>query len=720
MYKFKIKDESFARGFIECPSEDLYMRTASATYKLCSECALGLHNGIPLYVDWDGQSIKHSFCGFDVDIDKLKAKAAKDPENANDYETIISTFRPFVDLDRKINDSFTQEERDIVDVIAGWGGTWRGHAVPDFADIAKYGTNGMREKILYYKNLNKGKDDFYDALILTMDAVDVLASRYHDYAAELLTHTSDEKEIKRLNRIVRAFKNSTKEPAEDFVAACLIYSLLVFLDSPDSPGHFDWYMWEFWQKTEYSEARAVLEDIWEWFHLLRIWNLCISGSDENWNDHTNDLSYEILDVARKYKYQTPNLTMRVHRNTPEKLLQAAAETVATGIGMPVFYNDEAVCPALERLGIPPKDSHLYVMNGCNQIDIQGKSHMGLEDGEVNLGKAVEAVFSRGYDRISGRKFALDTGDPTSFKTFDEFYDAVIKQIDYLIENVCDMANRAHIVYSVLLPDPLRAATIEGCLEKGRGYKNCGPLYGHGQVLAEGVSDIIDSVFAVKKFVYEEKRFSMDELNRALEADFEGYEDIFSVLHKSEWRFGNDIPEVDEIAKAIIDHYNSKLLTIPTARGGYYGGGCSPFERAAYNGAAVAALPNGKRKAEPLYADSIGATPGRDVEGPTALLNSCMCFDHTLPTSGFILNIKFDKDNFNTETGKNAFIALLKTYFNGKGQQLSAAVLSREELLDAKVHPENHRNLIVRVGGYSDYFINLSNELQDNVITRTMY
>lgn len=193
-----------------------------------------------------------------------------------------------------------------------------------------------------------------------------------------------------------------QKPCHDFVQASIVFVWIFSFDGIELPGYFDQYMYDFWKVTEPAIRREYLEAVWQFFHNTRSWNLCIGGSDENWNDLSNDLTYEILDVTAKYKYQTPNLTMRCHRNTPEKLLRAAYKAIATGCGMPTLYNDEVVCPALESLGIPPCDSHLYVMNGCNQIDIQGKSHMGLEDGEVLIAKAVEFVLFNGLSSKTGK------------------------------------------------------------------------------------------------------------------------------------------------------------------------------------------------------------------------------------------------------------------------------------------------------------------------------
>ena len=237
------------------------------------------------------------------------------------------------------------------------------------------------------------------------------------------------------------------------------------------------------------------------------------------------------------------------------------------------------------------------------------------------------------------------------------------------------------------------------------------------MLTEGLPDTADSLAAVKHFVFDEKKYTMAELIDALGNNFEGYEELysdFSTYHK----FGNDIEDADEMYNEINEHIYRYFQTKQTFRGGTFGVGCSTFHRAPDYGYHLGALPNGKKKESRLLADSIGATPGCDVNGPTSLLNSVMKLDQYLATSGNVLQMKFSKNQFSTETGMAAFIALAKTYFAGGGQTLQINVVSREELLDAREHPENHANLIVRVGGFSQYFIKLDKELQDNIIRRT--
>ncbi len=716
MHKFRITDEPFAVGYLNADSESKYVRTGAGYLKAIESVKIVFDSetGFPQY-DFGNMACTSCFSsGQSPHLWLLQQKAEQNPDAAQDYQYIIDNMR-HLELGQYWS-AFNGNEWDITTSFSGWGGTWGGHAVPDLIDFARLGTDGIRKKIFSYKEKNDHAADFYEGLLITLDAIDLLGKKICIAAKEKNEKSPNSK----LERIIKTFERCPQKPAKTFAEAICVYQMIVSLDGDDSPGHFDWFMIDFWQKSDYAQSREALEDIWIYFHKTRTWNLCIGGSDENWNDKTNDLTYEILQVARKYKFQTPNLTMRCHRNTPKKLIREAAETIGCGMGMPVLYNDEVVCPALESLGIPAQDSHLYVMNGCNQIDIQGKSHMGLEDGEVNVGLALKYAIFNGFNPKHNKQIGAETGEAEELDTFEKFYDAVKTQIMYLTDAVCSMANKAQKAFAEHTANPIRSMTIEGCIEKGLDYKNSGPLYLHGQVLAEGVPELIDSLANIKKFVYEEKRFTLSEVRDALSANYEGYEKMRLTFKNSGLNFGNDIEYVDSIAKDIIDFYNTYLRTKKTYRGGIYTGGCSPFDRAANNGYAAGALPNGKKEEESIYGDSIGATPGCDVNGPTALLNSCLAFDHKLAGSGFILNLKFDKALFNSEAGINGFVSLMETYFSRGGQQLSVTVVSRQELLDALENPDAHRNLIVRVGGFSEYFVNLTPELQQNVIARTDY
>jgi len=610
--------------------------------------------------------------------------------------------------------SRTASEQAACDTMSGWGGANPGHTNPDYALPLSMGTDGLRKKVERFRHQNPGKDEFYDSMLITFDAIDKLAERYAALAREQ-SKLASEQERAALLRMADALDIVPKKPAHDFFTACQAFWLVFCFDGIDSPGRFDQYMYPYYKNSCEKDRRDCLEALWQLFHNTRTWNLCIGGSDEYFHDTSNALSYEILDVAAKFKFNTPNLSLRVHRNTPASLLQKAVEVLAEGIGMPTLYNDEIVCPALEAIGIRTPDAHLYCLNGCNQIDIMGKSHMGLEDGEVSLIKCLEYALFDGVCQITGKQVGLNTG--ANFLSFDDFFCAYKKQVEYITDLCISMANKAQEVYATHSVNPFKSAMYEGCMEKGLDYKAGATIYNHGQILTEGIADTADSLAVIKHFVYESKQLTMHELTKILCDNFVGHDVIYNKFKKFS-KFGNNDDYVDRFAKDIIDHFFSYLLTKKTYRGGLFGGGCSTWQRAPDFGRAVGAMPSGKLRGTPTIADSIAAVPGNDMKGPTALINSVLKYNHTLAKSGFVFNIKFDKKMLATQKGKDGFLHLAKVFFQEGGQQLSVNVVSAEDLRNARANPDAYKNLIVRVAGYSDYFLNLSEDLQDSIINRT--
>lgn len=645
-------------------------------------------------------------------IQDLVGRFPEHEETLRHYDREIAVFKS------KASRLYSETTEALERAGAEWGGGWGGHSNPDYGKIVNSGTEHIRSVLAKYRGKHPDEAWFYRACSYALDAVDVFGERFHELALTNAEKCENADDKALLLRMAKAFETVPKRPAYDFTSAMCSFMLIFSMDGSDSPGRFDQYMYPAYAASESKEEVAdLLDRLWDYFRDHRSWNLCISGSDENGNDETNALSYDILAMVRKKRYNTPNLTCRVHRNTPDRLWNAIADTLAVGTGLPALYNDDVVCAALEKIGVPPADSHDYCMNGCNQIDIFGKSHMGLEDGEVVFPKCLEFALHNGVDAMTGEQVSARTGDPLTFTTYDRFERAFMDQLEYVTYSACSSANAFQHLRGVFEPHPLRSCLIEGCLEKGRDYRNGGPLYNHGQVLAEGIADAGDSLYAVRKLVYEEKKYTLSELIEALDADFVGFEQLWHDFKNCD-KFGNDTEEVDEITARALNRFLKVLKRNRTYRGGVFTGGCSPYNRVARYGLQTAALPNGKRKGEPLLADSIGSTPGRDTNGPTALIRSVLRYDHTDACSGFVFQNKFEKKLFCSEKGKAAFIALAKTYFSLGGQQYTVTVVSPEELLDAKEHPENHRDLIVRVGGYSEYFVNLGEELQDNVVERS--
>ncbi len=652
--------------------------------------------------------------GLCFSVENIMKLAEDFPEHRETLQRYAYELKLFRDKAKRL---YSESEQALDRSGAEWGGGWGGHSNPNYGRIVNYGTDHIRALIAENRGKHPDEAWFYRSCSYALDAMDIIGERYRLTALERAEACENAEDKEFLLRMAKAFETVPKKPAYDFMSAVCAFMLIFALDGSDSPGRFDQYMYPAYLKTENKdEIIGLLDRLWDYFLDHRSWNLCISGSDENLNDETNELTYDILAMVRKKGYNTPNLTCRVHKNTPDKLWNAIADTLAAGTGLPALYNDDVVCTALEKIGIPPEDSHDYCMNGCNQIDILGKSHMGLEDGEVVFTKCLEFALHNGVNAMTGEKVSVETGDPRTFTSYESFERAFTDQLEYVTYNACSSANIFQHLRGVFEPHPLRSCLIEGCIEKGRDYRNGGPLYNHGQILAEGIADTGDSLYAVKKLVYDEKKYTMSELIDALDVNFEGFEQLHRDFRNCE-KFGNDIEEVDLITARVLNRFLTVLKRNNTYRGGVFTGGCSTYNRAADYGKRTAALPNGKLKGEPLLADSIAATPGRDTNGPTAQIKSVLRYNHTDACSGFVFQNKFEKKLFGSEKGKASFIALAKAYFAGGGQQYTVTVVSPEELLKAKENPENYRNLIVRVGGYSEYFVRLEDELQDSVIKR---
>lgn len=716
--------EPYACTFFENRDRPLNVRMAMAARETAKYCEIAIDKNYICHTSSGTKesAMRYNF-GSGIDVNQSQFDVLRDTyrEESGYIDEVFEYVKDY-HTGRLVDMAQDSNFKRIANTGACWGGGWAGHSNPDYDRLLHLGTDGIRKLIAKYRDSNRGKDDFYDGCDIFMDALDILGDRLHDLALEMAEdaeRSGDTSARDEYMNIAHVFETIPRAPAFDMCSAVLLFWMVFTFDGIDSPGRLDQFFIDFWRKTDHERAVLWLDRLWQAFHDTRTWNLCICGSDENWNDMTNEVSMAVLDLAEKYRYQTPNITLRVHMNTPDLVWKRAAEVLSTGIGMPALYNDEVVCAALEKMGIPPIHSHLYCMNGCNQIDIMGKSHMGLEDGEVNFGKCLEFALFDGFDPKSSAQISTHSGNASNFTTFDELIDALFYQIDFVTDAAIALSNSSQMTFARYSPSPLRSCLIEGCLERGMDYKNGGPLYGDGQILSEGMPDCIDSLAAIKKFVFDEKKYTMRELIDALRCNFAGYEEMRTVLMTAP-KFGNDDSYTDDIMRLVSEHWFAYLKTKRTFRGGKFAGGCSTFNRAAGNGRACGALPNGHLSGDPMFSDCIGAVPGRDVCGPTAAIKSALTYDQTEVTSGFVFQLRFDKQLFATEKGEDAFINLAKAYFAGGGQQLSVNVLSSDELKCARENPENYGDLIVRVGGYSDYFVRLPHDLQDNIIARTEY
>ncbi len=601
-----------------------------------------------------------------------------------------------------------------------WAG-WGGHAILDFTRILANGTDGLRERIrnaIYNDSNDEEKQSFRKSLLIICDAIDVVAQNYAQKASEMAIEETDAERKRELEEIAAICAKIPRDGASSFREALQAFWFIHLLDGNDSPGRFDQYMYPYYNRDvgngviTQEEAQSLLDHLWKRFNDVRSWNLCVSGLKPDGTDGTNDLTFMCMEATKRCQKVAPNLSLRVHKDSPDEVWMKAIEVIETGVGMPALYNDNVLVPAMMRYGISEEDARDYAMNGCSQVDIQGKSHMGLEDGEVNLLKCLELAMNNGFDPLRGRQITPKTGD--NFQSFDDLMNAYKKQVEYATMRVCKAANIVQKAHAETSPNLFRSLFIDDCIEKGINFKAGGPRYNHGQILTQGIANTADSLAVIKKLVFEEKRITMTELMDAMRNDFPD-EQFRQMLVNSAPKYGNDDDYVDAFAREIVDHFYTALNKHKTWRGGTYGGGSIVFTRAVSFGGNVGATPDGRR-ARTILADSVGPTRGRDKNGPTAMFKSVAKTPQVLAQSTYLLNVKFTPSVL--RENKEKVIALFKTYFAEGGQQIQVNVVDKETLLKAKSDPDSYHNLVVRVGGFSAYFTRLSHEYQDCIIART--
>jgi len=613
-----------------------------------------------------------------------------------------------------------------------WAG-WGGHAILDFTRILESGTDGLRERIRNAMYNDEDDDDgekqlFRKSLLMMCDAIGVFAQNYAQKAHEMALEETRAKRKRELEEIAEICSRVPQKGASSFKEALQTFWFIHLLDGNDSPGRFDQYMYPYYKRDvdnhaiTQEEAQSLLDHLWKRFNDVRSWNLCVGGLKPDGADGTNDLTFMCMEATRRCQKVAPNLSLRLHKDSPDEVWMKAIEVIETGVGMPALYNDDVLVPAMMRYGITEEDARDYAMNGCSQVDIQGKSHMGLEDGEVNLLKCLELALNNGFDPLHERQIGpktfrlsslrIETRD--NFQSFDDVVTAYKQQVKYATMRVCNVANIVQKAHAETSPNLFRSLFIDDCIEKGINFKAGGPRYNHGQILTQGIANTADALAVIKKLVFEEEKITMDELMDAMKNDFPD-EQFRQMLINGAPKYGNDDDYVDSIAEEIVDHFYTELNKHKTWRGGTYGGGSIVFVRAVSFGSKVGATPDGRR-ARTILADSVGPTRGLDKNGPTSMFKSVAKTPQVLAQSTYLLNVKFTPSVL--RENKEKVIALFKTYFAEGGQQIQVNVVDRETLLKAKSDPDSYRNLVVRVGGFSAYFTQLSNELQDCIIART--
>lgn len=673
-----------------------------------------------------------------------------------------------------------------------------GHVTVKYGEVLAIGFSGIKakaqaelDKLCLADGDYQKKSRFLEAVMISCDAAIEYARRYARLALKEAEECTDPVRKRELLQIAQNCANVPEKGATGFYEACqsfwFVQQLLQIESSGHSisPGRFDQYMYPYYQKDMESGkitrefAQELMDCIWVKLNDLNkcrdaasaegfagyslFQNLIAGGQNEEGIDVTNDLSFMSIQASMHVFLPQPSLSVRVWNGTPHEFLIRAAELTRTGIGLPAYYNDEVIIPSLMSRGLTLQDARDYNIIGCVEPQKSGKTEGWHDAAFFNMCRPLELVFSNGMDK--GVRIGPATGNVEDMTTFEQFYDAYKKQMDYAIQLLVNADNAIDMAHAERCPLPFLSSMVDDCMKVGKTVQEGGAVYNFTGPQGFGVANMADSLYSVKMLVYDKKKITMGELKEALATNFGkglGAEDVAAMTAKianelkeagktigekevaailntvvaaSEApevkangerilklieevpKFGNDISEVDAFARDVAYTYTEPLQNYKNPRGGSFQAGLYPVSANVPLGAQTGATPDGRLAYQPV-ADGVSPSAGKDVNGPTAAANSVSRLDHYIASNGTLFNQKFHPSALSGRNGLENFVGLIRSYFDQKGSHMQFNVVSRETLLDAQKHPEQYKHLVVRVAGYSALFTTLSKSLQDDIIRRT--
>ena len=513
--------------------------------------------------------------------------------------------------------------------------------------------------------------------------------------------------------------------SETFIEGFLAVNLAWMLDGCDSIGRFDQALGPLFEKDvkngklDLQFARELLDELWQNFERMNSWNLQIGGYTPEGKDGCNELTRECVLACGRNKLRRPNVAFRITEKTPDSFIVEALKALSHGSGRPPLYNDDLYVKTLKSmdLGLSDEDSREIGFGGCTETMIAGLSNVGSLEGTINLAKALELSIFDGFDPVGKNQAGPHTGKFEDFKTFEEFIAALKRQIQYQTDSFV-ASNQLELRKRFTAGDPklYRTFFTRDCVKNRKSFEAGGARYNWAVLTYQGIANTIDSAAAIRKTVFDDKSVTAKELVQALKTDFKGHEKLRQKLLTAP-KFGNDDNYVDEIGTDLITYSWKELYSHETPRGGRYIASCILFTTYLGAGRSVAATPDGRKAFEALV-DSVGAVPGCDEKGPTALLKSVAKLPLHLAAGTPVLNLRFQKSLFSSDESVAKLAKLVRAFFKQGGMQIQISVLDSKEMRNAQKDPEKHKDLIVRIGGYSEYFNILDKELQETVIRRT--
>lgn len=674
-----------------------------------------------------------------------------------------------------------------------------GHVNVDYEKVLKHGYRGiiaeaMKEldKLEYSDPEYARRTAFLEAVIESCEAVIEYAHRYASLAARMADAEKNPERKAELAAISRNCARVPEFPATSFYEACQSFwfiQLLLQVESSGhsiSPGRFDQYMYPFYKKDidagriTTEQAQEYIDCIWVKLNDINkardagsadgfagygmFQNLIVGGQDIHGLDATNDLSFMCIEAAMHVPLPQPSLSIRVWNGTPDDLMLKAAALTRLGTGLPAYYNDEIIIPSIMARGVTLEDARDYCIIGCVEPQKGGKTDGWHDAAFFNMCRPMELAFSNGVDK--GEKIGPDTGEVEEFGTFEEFYNAYKEQQSYMIKLLVNANNAIDSAHAARCPLPFESSMVSDCIGRGKSVQEGGAIYNFTGPQGFGIANNTDGLIAIKKLVFDEKRFTLAELKEAMANNFgyglkgaaaekvtgeiarrvaesgveinenivrqiynnvtdsghdgdgkEKYREIKRMIDEDCPKYGNDIRDVDLFARDVANTYTKEVEKYRNVRGGVFQAGLYPVSANVPLGAQTGATPDGRLAYTPI-ADGIGPMSGRDVKGPTATANSVAKLEQGIASNGTLLNQKFHPSALAGMSGLMKFTALIRSYFDQKGMHMQFNVVTRETLLDAQKNPEKYKTLVVRVAGYSALFTTLSRSLQDDIINRT--
>ena len=589
------------------------------------------------------------------------------------------------------------------------------------------------------------KNEELKAMDICCDAVIILGERYHKLALEKAEAETDPV---RKAEILQIAKNLEVVPAhapQTYWQAIQLYwfthlAVTTELNPWDafSPGRMDQHLIKYYEADteagilDDERALELLECLWVKFYnqpapvkvgitlkesatYTDFANINTGGVTPTGENGVNAVSYLILDCMDDMKLVQPNSNVTISKKTPQRFLKRACEISRKGWGQPAFYNTEAQIMELINAGKTLEDARRGGSSGCVETGAWG-SEAYILTGYMNIPKIFQMTLFNGYDQVSGKQLGLELGYAKDFKTYEELWDAFKKQLEYFVNIKLYGNNIIERIYAEFMPAPLLSVVTNDCISNAKDYNAGGARYNTNYIQGVGIGTVTDCLTSVKYNVFDEKNFTMDELIEAMEHNFEGYDYIYSLVTEKTPKYGNDDDYADDVMKQIFDLYHDTIVGRPNMKGGKYGIDMLPTTCHVYFGDVILATPNGRKAHKPV-SEGISPEKAADVNGPTAVIKSCAKMDH-LATSGTLLNQKFTPDVVTGEEGLAHMADLVRSYFAMDGHHIQFNIIDRATLIEAQKNPEEYKDLIVRVAGYSDFFRNLDKPLQDEIINRT--